>query len=468
MDIALVQLYGFWSFFYSREVNPVAGRHDSTAELPELLSHFQHATGVPCVVIDEHGVVVATARPAAEGEHGLIGCPEEHGEPFCCPLCSQKSSETQARCVDVHRYAGFQSLRFGGRYTYFCPSSLTYFSAPILHDGEPAGTFVAGPVLLIDHETFLVEEVDGNAPGERVTSERAVTTLPYLHPRRAHAIGEMLLYLASWASGANVRETVSEQDAQSREADISGYMHLLKSMGADGTESADGFDAASEEKTLLESVRSGDRIAARDQIARLLAHLRISTGGELEPVKARVLELAVLLSRAAIDGGADPESVFGLNYRALSEVQRIATVPTLSAWLSRISDRFLTFVMDVREYRERDVIRRAQHFIRSHLGEKIGLEEVAGEVRLSPAYLSHIFKQETGELFSAFLSRCRVERSRELLRAGELTLGEISLETGFADQSHFSRVFRKQTGMSPSEFRNRPWVLTGSGPELHG
>ena len=459
-------------------MHALGGTPFDPAETEKLLETFMRATAIPCAIIDDNGKLLAEHRGPSE-QHG---CSEPFGQVFCCPICSLAANPERATaCTTVHRYAGFQSLRFGGRYTYFCPSSLTYFSAPLFRDGDHIATFVAGPVLLISPESYIREELERlpeSAPSTAAAPEpvaadshaRALTvvrSLPFVDPQRAHAVGEMLLYLASWASDANVRETATAQDTQSREADISTYIHLLKSMGGDQAEDAPAFDQALEERRLLDHIREGDREAARDQIARLLAHLRITTGSEIAAVKSRVLELAVLLSRAAIDGGADPESVFGLNYRALEEVQRISRVPELSAWLSRISERFLAFVIDVRQYRQRDVIRRAQAYIRSHLGDRVGLEVVAQHVRLSPAYLSHLFHEQTGERFTEYLARCRVDQSKELLRSGDHPLKEIALEVGFSDQSHFSRVFKKRVGVSPSRFRDRPWTVSGDTREIH-
>jgi AraC-like DNA-binding protein/ligand-binding sensor protein len=378
--------------------------------------------------------------------------------PFECPVCgiTARSTGEPSRCADVHRYAGFQSLRFGGRYTYFCPGSLTYFSAPLLDDGAHVGTFVAGPVLLIPAGEYIAEEIDAHSQlsGEaRASLVGQVRSIPHVSPERAHALSEILLYVASWAGGTNVRDTVEEQNRLSREASISGYIHHLKTMGGDSEVPTYPTET---ERRLLAHIREGERERARELLTELLARIRISSGSSVEQVKARVLELAVLLSRAALDGGADPESVFGLNYRALGQVHELDNVAALSDWLSRMAERFVTFVFDVRRFRHRDVIQKARQYIRTHYAQKLGLEDVATHVGLSPAYFSRLFKEETGNSFSGYLASVRVERSKELLRDGTLSLADIALETGFADQSHFSRVFKKETGVSPSRYRAQP------------
>ena len=74
-------------------------------------------------------------------------------------------------------------------------------------------------------------------------------------------------------------------------------------------------------------------------------------------------------------------------------------------------------------------------------------------VYLSPAYFSRVFKQEVGESFTGYLNRVRIDHSRSLLRRKELRLVDIALMVGFEDQSYFTKVFKKITGLSPLQYR---------------
>ena len=67
-------------------------------------------------------------------------------------------------------------------------------------------------------------------------------------------------------------------------------------------------------------------------------------------------------------------------------------------------------------------------------------------VYLSPAYLSRIFKQETGVTFNEYLNRVRVNKAKELLRRRELRMTDISLAVGYEDQSYFTKVFKRVAG----------------------
>lgn len=83
----------------------------------------------------------------------------------------------------------------------------------------------------------------------------------------------------------------------------------------------------------------------------------------------------------------------------------------------------------------------------------ICLESVAELFKKSPPYLSKLFKEETGENFSDYITRLRMEKAKELLKDVTVKAYEVGEMVGYADISHFSRKFKSYTGMSPSQFR---------------
>jgi AraC-like DNA-binding protein/PAS domain-containing protein len=88
-------------------------------------------------------------------------------------------------------------------------------------------------------------------------------------------------------------------------------------------------------------------------------------------------------------------------------------------------------------------------YIDSHLQENIALDGLAGIAQLSIHHFARAFRQSVGVPPHSYIVRRRVERAQELLRTTDLPLSEIALVTGFADQSHFARHFRRLTGVSP-------------------
>jgi AraC-like DNA-binding protein len=97
-------------------------------------------------------------------------------------------------------------------------------------------------------------------------------------------------------------------------------------------------------------------------------------------------------------------------------------------------------------------LRRVRDHIVANLGQKITNEALARVANLSPSHFARAFKDTQGVAPHRYILECRVNRTQELL-ATELSLSEIAVEVGFADQSHFTRWFREFVGMTPGTYR---------------
>jgi AraC family transcriptional regulator len=94
-------------------------------------------------------------------------------------------------------------------------------------------------------------------------------------------------------------------------------------------------------------------------------------------------------------------------------------------------------------------LQQAIAYIQEHLDRDLSLDDIAAEVNLSAYHFSRLFKQSTGLAPHQYQIRCRVERAKELLQAGEMTIADIATQVGFYDQSHLSRHFKRIVGVSP-------------------
>lgn len=145
-------------------------------------------------------------------------------------------------------------------------------------------------------------------------------------------------------------------------------------------------------------------------------------------VEGLLLELIASVARGAAGGAADVESVRGGH--------------SMPLWVRE--------ARDVLHARTRDGVRLAD------------LAELAG---VHPITLTRAFHRAFGCTVGEYLRRLRLERAIERLGTTDLPLAQIALEAGFADQSHFSHLFRQRTGMSPSSYRR---LLRGGAPPPAG
>ncbi|AEI40698.1 helix-turn-helix domain-containing protein [Paenibacillus mucilaginosus] len=97
----------------------------------------------------------------------------------------------------------------------------------------------------------------------------------------------------------------------------------------------------------------------------------------------------------------------------------------------------------------------AVKYVQANMGSDVNQNEVAKHVNMSRSYFSQCFKSFMPLSFGGFLRHTRLEKAKELLRAGELPVYRIAETVGFQDEKYFSRVFREHTGSLPSEYRER-------------
>jgi len=97
-------------------------------------------------------------------------------------------------------------------------------------------------------------------------------------------------------------------------------------------------------------------------------------------------------------------------------------------------------------------IRTALAYIRTHYADNVTVEKVAAEVYVSPTHLMHLFRKELDKTFSECLTEYRIEMAKRMLRDPKYRVYEVGDLVGFGDSKYFSQVFKKMTGMPPSEY----------------
>ncbi len=105
---------------------------------------------------------------------------------------------------------------------------------------------------------------------------------------------------------------------------------------------------------------------------------------------------------------------------------------------------------------KKHVVEQLIHYFGEHYAEKISLDQIAENMYLSPFYISRIFKSETGNTPINYLIKIRMERAMELLENGwEGSIQEVATQVGYEDVYHFSKLFKKHFGMSPSQVKKK-------------
>jgi len=395
--------------------------------LIEIVNSYSVSTGVDVRIVDNLGDTVH------------LSCVSE-----ACSLCSIANDKTGGKCDKTHHYGCIQSDRFGGKYVFFCHLGLTHWVTPLYKDGEQHGGVVAGPVMMVTHADITQEEYK-NLSNIVENPESIHKKIPVKNPKIVDSLSQ-LLYFSVY--NRKFEDSATAMDLQ---ADIGQYMQHLKTMGGTG---ADSYPLDKENK-LITMISLGDKNGAQKILSEILAHTFFATGAKFDLIKARVLELVVVLSRAALHGGADPNQIFGMNYTYLNQINNFTSVEQLTLWMSRIIDRFTECVFDLQDVKHIDVIYKSIEYIRRNYMKKVTLDEVSENAALSPSYFSRIFKKEMKTSFNSYLNSVRIEMSKKLLFDEDIPLSDIAMLVGFEHQSYYSKIFKQNTGISPRQYREK-------------
>lgn len=98
-------------------------------------------------------------------------------------------------------------------------------------------------------------------------------------------------------------------------------------------------------------------------------------------------------------------------------------------------------------------VRQVCAYIERNYGEKINLESMAELVDLNPVYFSNLFKKETGQNFTEYVTDYRMKAAKKLLKDSNKNINEIAYELGYPDARYFSKLFKKNVGVKPTEYR---------------
>lgn len=199
-----------------------------------------------------------------------------------------------------------------------------------------------------------------------------------------------------------------------------------------------------QEKRLSEFVRLGEWEAVESLMLELIRQLE-HAGEKVMRTQQRSLEFLWLATRAMEEIGIEADAPF-YSIPAQDHRQLISETLELINGLKKVH-------LNYHSRLEVDKIHRIKQFIREHSHEDISLEALARKVDWSPIYISKMFKEKFGVNYIDYLTECRIEKAKKLLSDPEKSLKAIALEVGYHEPNYFSKVFRKMTGISPTEYR---------------
>ena len=166
--------------------------------------------------------------------------------------------------------------------------------------------------------------------------------------------------------------------------------------------------------------------------------------------------IIVLASRAAIDGGIDPLTSYLKSDLYFQRLENCADIKAIYSLVFEVAIDYAELVSDyLIQKSHRSYVEQCKHFIRKRINKPFSNDEVAKELSISKHYLSRLFAEEVGMGIQQYAVRERLEAAKNMLKFSDQEISTIAMYLCFASQSYFGKLFKKHTGYTPKQFRDK-------------
>lgn len=403
--------------------------------LENALTSFQICNELPVQIIDDTGNIIFST-----------------GETTCFCQEFKKFLPRDDSCEKMHVNASKKAITLGETYIFICHADLTHMIFPLMYKSKFIGSVLVGPFLMEKPDSTIILDIAKRYSiplASLMDLNDLLTTIKIIPPSKVTHISRLLSYVVGNLLLASREDFLISQGKLYQQSKINEAIQMYKNSD-EPVKSNYPFD---KEKALIAKVKQGDLESAKAILNDLFGYVFFSEGSSLDIIKSRSIELSSLLSRAAIEGGGRTDEILKINNEFLKSLSSITTLEELCFKMQETVETFTdTLFMHVPKPNS-EIIKKAAAYISKNYSACITLEDVAREVHLNPTYFSTLFKQITGSSFKEHLNMVRIEESKRLLLNTNYSLINIAIATGFENQSYFTKVFKKYTGLTPKQYR---------------
>ena len=405
------------------------------AALKRLGAEYRRTTGLPLLLVDSEGRKVWS----------LGGC------PVCARLAA--SPKQGKICGAYQRKAVEESFRWGEPYISVCPFGLITFAVPISREKRLAGGLISGFSILPQMERDIQDEVMRSVRRFRIRSRVGPRTrIPFrIVPSETLRRNADLLFDLTGRYNASDLELIHE----SRERSLQQF--TIANFLEDAREGKQDLVASlvKMQNEIIDKVVLGDLSGSREIINRFLGAILLETGMNFNRLKVRLLELIVIISRAAIEKGISADGLLGPRYSFLTDINAASGFDDLFWKVTKVLENFTTTVSEEMGRKAWAHMTKMRDFVQKNFTAKVAAAEVASAAGLSVSRALHLFRRESGMSLSSYIARCRIDYAKYLLVNTSRSVASIASDCGFFDQSHFTKTFAALEGLPPLRYRTR-------------
>lgn len=341
------------------------------------------------------------------------------------------------------------AAQLGEPYVFVCKAGLVKIAVSLIINGQVVGSFMAGPIIMGGLKESIITNVFSL---NNIHFESYPKIILFLRNMKVFKPKEVS-YLSALLGSSILAAITPNADYSSINSQYKEQRRIGESLQKYKRENKTMPYPYELENQLIDCVKCGDRVKTSEILKRLLSEISLIEVGDLPAIKTKVLGICTILSRAAserINLSQEQTESFFYDMNVLNQA---VSFQELSILASNLVESITQAISEHAYSGNSQIIKLAIQDINEHYRNKISLKTVADRLHTNPSYLSTLFKHETGMTFTDYLNQVRIRKSCELLSDSKLSLIDISIQSGFDDQSYFTKVFRRIKGTTPKDFR---------------
>ncbi|MBD3110154.1 helix-turn-helix transcriptional regulator [Bacillus sp. AGMB 02131] len=333
-------------------------------------------------------------------------------------------------------------------YYYINNYRLQYIATGIWENNDYAGAILVGPFLSsIPEKDFISNIILSNqiSINERKQLEEFYQSLSVVSNSTSSSIGELLVNLCShtFINGQLITSDIvlPAQKNKQEKTTIDEKINLIEIR-------------YQQEQKLIQAIMKGDKEQV-EQLKIKIGDIYLENRIPESPIRASknlVLVLNTICRFAAKKGGVHPVYIHEISDKFAILIERAPNLPYLNKMIEVMLSEYCDLVKEFATRKYSDIVKKAIDYIQLHLDSPLSLQNIAAVIHTNPSHLSRKFKQETELSITDFINLKRVESAKLFLQNNSIPITDIAFMVGFNDVNYFSRVFKKITSLTPSQY----------------
>ncbi len=338
-------------------------------------------------------------------------------------------------------------------YHHINPYGLEYLAVGIWREHSFNGSLIIGPFISSTLVLDLIKEImiKNSLPiGERKQLEQFYQSLPVLSGIESKYIGEMLVNLCGheYINSLQISSSIIKP--------VINYDQLKITIEEDKYIIEERYQ---HQNKLMDAITKGDR----DEVSHLIDSLidvfvgfsdRVP-GNPIRSSKNMGFVCNTLYRVAAEKGGVHPVYLHNISERFAILIERTNSIPSLKKLMFSMAIEYCDLVRTFSTGHYSPIVKKAVDYILLNLGYQLTLDTIAKQVHVNPSHLSRKFKEDTGMNITEFINQKRVGEAKLYLQRGNISMTDIAFMVGFNDLNYFSKVFKKFTSVTPSQYAKK-------------